>query len=122
MDIKYLRRSTPVDTDDITIINGMGESTSKVKTRLGRTSSRSEGELSKSPDSPENTDVYVTDWAKDEDSDESDPLSPKEKSEKERREKVEELQKKHDDIWAETLNNKKRIISQGDLKFDLGQN
>ncbi len=133
MDLKYLKRSTPIDTDGITIINGMGREDSKPK--LDRSSNRSEGEYSKSPDSLDNTDIYVTDWARDEDSSESDLLSPKstsdrkscerqgsiERLENERKAKLEELYKKHDEIWQEFINEKRRIISQGDLKYDLGQ-
>ena len=127
MDFKYLRRSTPVDTDGIRIINGMGQQ--DVKPKLDRSSNRSEGEYSKSPDSSDNTEVYVTDWAKDEDSSESDMLSPKrtdgptDRRSREDKSTSEptELQRKHDEIWRESINGKRRVISQGDLKFDLGQ-
>lgn len=118
-DIKLLKREVPLKTNELQIVSGLGEwksdpiSTTKSSRRSGR-----EQESSNEASSPDGNYPYVPDFQQ-EDMDEDLVLG---EVESDTHIYVDpSQQRKHDNIWRDKISNKPRIVSQGDLRYDLGQ-
>lgn len=136
----FIRREAPINIDNIRISKGgiAIESPQVITTsRTSRTDTDTESIASKSPEKYD----YVTEWQKessddsiDETSLDGDPeLAAQISDSRQANDISDTVESKslgrdtskrnliHNSIWSETIDGKKRVISQGDLKFDLGQ-
>lgn len=136
----FIRREAPINIDNIRISKGgiaIESPQMIVGSRTSRTDTDTESIASKSPEKYD----YVTEWQKESSDDSIDDtyvdtdadsktlftdirpdirdLNSASGVESKTSDTKQDLT--HNSVWAETIEGKKRVISQGDLKFDLDQ-
>lgn len=113
-----IQREPPVDTKEIYVLHGVGYKkglSPRQQVVLPRTSGSDSSDLSKSPEKY----PYTSDWQRD--SDESSDDTTDEEHSDLSLQQSELLSLKHGQVWDPVFQDQHRIVSQGDLKYDLGQ-
>lgn len=113
-----IHREPPVDTKEIYVLHGVGYQkvlSPRKASSLPRTSGSDYSDLSKSPEKYS----YISDWQRD--SDESSEDTTDEDHPGLSVQQSEILSVRHNEIWSPVFQEQPRIVSQGDLKYDLGQ-